>query len=595
VGAATLADFAPADIPPVTWTSLCQLLVFLGLLLAITKPLGSYMANVFDGKRTFLSKPLLPLERVIYRFGGVNPNKEQAWRTYTGCCLAFGLVNFVLFYVLLRCERYLPGHPAGGTPLTPDLAFNTSVSFISNTSWQAYSGERTLSYISQALGVAVESFISAAAGMAAAMALIRAFVRERSARLGNFWVDLTRATLYILLPLSFLAALILSALGTLQTFSPYKQIATLEGARQTIALGPVASQEAIKLLSSDGGGFFNANSAHPFENPSPVANILEMLLVLAIPAGFTYTFGKAVNDRRQGWTLFAVMFLLFAGGSLIATTSEQRGNPALHRLGIGGGNMEGKEVRFGTAGSALFSMVSTASSDGAVNSAHGSFTPLSELVQMLHLKSGELVFGGTGSGILSMLLMALVAVFIAGLMVGRSPEYLGKRIEAKDIKMVMLALVVASAVNLIISCATFVVHFPAHSYWNPAGPPVANLGNAGPHGLSEVLYANASAAGTNGSAMTGLSANTPFFNLTLGLEMLIGRFLVIVPALALAGNLARKKRVPVTVGTMPTHGLLFVILLNGTILTVTALTFFPALSLGPIAEHFLMYSGISFR
>ena len=581
--------------PLLTWTSLCQLLVFLGLLLAITKPLGSYMASVFEGKRTFLSKPLLPLERFIYRLGGVHPEKEQTWRTYAGCFLAFGLVNFLLFYVLLRCERYLPGHPAGGTPLTPDLAFNTAVSFLSNTSWQAYSGETTLSYLAQMVGVAVQSFTSAAAGMAVAMALIRAFVRERSARLGNFWVDLTRAVLYVLLPLSLPAALILCSQGVLQTFHPYRQIVTLEGARQTMALGPVASQEPIKLIGSDGGGFFNANSAHPFENPSPVANLLEMLLVLAIPAAFTSTFGQVVNDRRQGWTLFAVMFLLFAGGSLISTASEQQGNPALHRLGVDGGNMEGKEVRFGVAGSALFSVVGTASSDGAVNSAHDSFTPLAELIQMLNLKTGEVIFGGTGSGILSMILMVLVAVFIAGLMVGRSPEYLGKRIEAKDIKMVMLALVVAAAANLIISCGTFLVHFPTHSYWNPPGAPVANLGNAGPHGLSEILYANASAVGTNGSALAGLNANTPWFNLTLGLEMLIGRFLVIVPALALAGNLARKRRVPVTVGTMPTHGVLFVVLLTGTILIVTALTFFPALSLGPIAEHFLMHSGALFR
>ena len=553
------------------------------------------MTSVFEGKRTFLSKPLLPLERLVYRLGGVDPAKEQTWRTYAGCCLAFGLANFLLFYVILRCQRYLPGHPAGGNPLTPDLAFNTAVSFLSNASWQAYSGETTLSYLSQMVGVTVQSFTSAAAGMAVAMALIRAFVRERSARLGNFWVDQTRAVLYVLLPLSLPAALILCSQGILQTLHPYRQIASLEGARQTMALGPVASQEPVKLLGSEGGGFFNANSAHPFENPTPTANLMEMLLVLAIPAAFTYTFGQVVNDRRQGWTLFAVMFLVFAGGSVIATAIEQQGNPEMHRLGIDGGNMEGKEVRFGVAGSALFSVVSTASSDGAVNSAHDSFTPIAELIQMLNMKTGEVIFGGTGSGIFSMLLMVLLAVFIAGLMVGRSPEYLGKRIEAKDIKMVMLALVVAAAANLLISCATFLVHFPAHSYWNPPGDPVANLGNAGPHGLSEILYANASAVGTNGSAMAGLNANTPFFNLTLGLEMLIGRFLVIVPTLALAGNLARKKRVPVTIGTMPTHGALFVVLLVGTITIVTALTFFPALSLGPIAEHFLMHSGALFR
>ena len=567
----------------------------MGLLLAIAKPLGWYMARVFEGEATFLSKLLLPLERLLYRLGAVNPAKQQTWRTYAGCCLAFGLANFVFFYVLLRCERYLPGHPAGGTSLTPDLAFNTAVSFMSNTSWQAYSGEATLSYISQMLGVTAQSFTSAAAGMAVAMALIRGFARDWSARLGNFWVDMTRAVLYILLPLSLPAALMLCSQGVLQTFHDYRHITTLEGAKQTIALGPVASQESIKLLGSEGGGFFNANSAHPFENPSPVVNLVEMLLILAIPAAFTYTFGEVVKDRRQGWTLFAVMSILFVCGVVIATASEQRGNPVLHAAGIVGGNMEGKEVRFGTAGSALFSVVSTASSDGAVNSAHDSYTPLAGLIQMLNLKTGEVIFGGTGSGILSMILMALVAVFIAGLMVGRSPEYLGKRIEAKDIKMVMLALVVAAAANLLLSCATFLVHFRGHGYWNPPGAPVANLGNAGPHGLSEILYANASAVGTNGSAFAGLNVNTPWFNLTLGVEMLIGRFLVIVPALALAGSLARKKRVPVTVGTMPTHGVLFALLLMGTILIVTALTFFPALSLGPIAEHYLMHSAVVFR
>jgi len=580
---------------PLTWTSLCQLLVFLGLLLAIAKPLGWYMARAFEGKAPFLSKPLAPLERLIYRLCAINPEKEQTWRTYAGCCLAFSLANFVVFYVLLRCQRFLPGRPAAGTSLTPDLAFNTAVSFLSNTSWQAYSGETTLSYLSQMMGVTAQSFTSAAAGMAVAMALIRGFARASCARLGNFWVDLTRAALYILLPLSLPAALILCSQGVLQTLDAYRHIATLDGGKQTIAAGPVASQESIKLLSSDGGGFFGANSAHPFENPTPASNLLEMLLILAIPAAFTGTFGEAVKDRRQGWTLFAVMFFLFVCGAAITTVSEQQGNPILHAIGIAGGNMEGKEVRFGTAGSALFSMAGTASSDGAVNSAHDSYTPLAGLIQMLNLKTGEVIFGGAGSGILSMILMVLVAVFIAGLMVGRSPEYLGKRIEAKDVQMVMLALVVASAANLLVSCATFLVHFRTGGYWNPPGAPVANLGNAGPHGLSEILYANASAVGTNGSAFNGLNANTPWFNLTLGLEMLIGRFLVIVPALALAGSLARKKRVPVTIGTMPTHGALFVVLLVGTILIVTALTFFPALSLGPIAEHYLMHAGVLFR
>jgi K+-transporting ATPase ATPase A chain len=576
-----------------TWISSCQLLIFLALLLALTKPLGRYMGRVLAGESTLLSKPLGPLERGIYRLCGVNFHQEQTWRTYAGCCLAFGLANFILFYILLRCESLLPGHPAGGPAMTPDLAFNTAVSFMSNTSWQAYSGETTLSYWSQMLGVTAQSFTSAGAGMAVAMALIRAFARQSCARLGNFWVDLTRATLYILLPLSLLGALVLCSQGILQTLHGYRAISTMEGARQIIAVGPVASQEPIKLLGSDGGGFFNTNSAHPFENPSPLTNLLEMLLVLAIPAGFTYTFGEAVNDRRQGWALFAVMFLVFTGGSVISTVCEDYGNPRLHAMGVTGGNMEGKEVRFGTAASALFSMVSTASSDGAVNSAHDSYTPLAGLIQMLNLKTGEVIFGGTGSGIFSMILMVLVAVFISGLMVGRSPEYLGKRIEAKDMKMVMLALVITGAANLLISAATFVIHFQAHGYWNPPGALAANLGNPGPHGLSEILYANGSAVGTNGSAFAGLNASTPWFNLTLGLEMLIGRFLVIVPTLALAGNLARKKRVPVTVGTMPTHSLLFVFVLIGTITIVTALTFFPALSLGPIAEHYLMYSGIA--
>ncbi len=574
-----------------TWTSLCQLLAFLGLLLAITKPLGWYMASVFEGKHTLLSNALRPLERLIYRASGVDPFKEQTWRTYAGCCLAFGFANFFLFYVLLRVQRWLPGHLA---TTTPDLAFNTAVSFMSNTSWQAYAGE-TLGAWTQMLGVTAQSFISAAAGMAVAVALIRGFTRQRSARLGNFWVDLTRAALYILLPLAMAGGLLLCSQGVLQTLRHNRQTATLEGMPQTLALGPVATQESIKLLSSDGGGFFNANSAHPYENPSPLANLLEMLLILAIPAGFTYTFGEAVQDRRQGWTLFAVMFLWFTCGALVSTASEQHGNPLLRAAGLQGGNLEGKEVRFGAAGSALFSMVSTASSDGAVNSAHDSFTPLAGLVQMLNLKTGEVIFGGVGSGIFSVILMVLVAVFIAGLMVGRSPEYLGKRIAAKDIKMVMLALVVTAAINLLVSCATFLVHFKPHSYWNPPGALVANLGNAGPHGLSEVLYNNASAAGTNGSAFGGMNANTPWFNLTLGLEMLVGRFLVIVPVLALAGSLARKRRVPVTIGTMPTHGLLFAALLTGTIMIVTALTFFPALSLGPIAEHFLMTSGAFFR
>jgi potassium-transporting ATPase potassium-binding subunit len=585
-----------------TYAGLCQLLAFLGLLVVITKPLGSYMAAVFEGRRIFLSRPLGPVENLIYRICRVNPRIEQPWMGYAFACLAFGLVNFFLFYAILRLQGVLPFNPMrfstalaprGSTPLTPDLAFNTAISFMTNTSWQSYAGETTLSYLSQMLGVAVQSFTSAAAGMAVAVALIRGFVRESTGSLGNFWVDVTRGALYILLPLSLLGALFLCSQGVIQTLRPYPEVTTLEGGTQKIAVGPVASQEAIKLLSSDGGGFFNVNSAHPFENPTPLTNFVEMLLMLAIPAGLTYTFGRMARDQRQRWALFVAMAVFFVLGSCIATLSENAGNPAFRTAGLDvtsnpRGNMEGKELRFGVNASALFSVVSTASGDGAVDSAHDSFTPLAGLVQMLNLKSGEVIFGGTGTGLVSMLLMVLVTVFIAGLMVGRTPEYLGKRIEATEMKMVMLSCVATAAAVVVFSSTAFAVSFPAGGYWNAPGALTANLANRGPHGLSEILYANASAVATNGSAFAGLNANTPWFNLTLGLEMLIGRFLVIIPALAIAGSLARKRRLIATSGTLPTKGPLFVMLLLGTIVLITALTFFPALSLGPIAEHFLM-------
>jgi len=578
-----------------TWSSFSELLVLMALLLAITKPLGSYVAAVFQGRPTLLSPLLRPVERATYRLCGVDPKGEQTWTAYAGACLWFGLVNFLLFYAQLRWQRFLPLNPQGFGAMTPDQAFNTAVSFLTNTSWQSYAGETTLSHLSQMAGVAVQSFTSAAAGMAVAAALIRGFARQSTGRLGNFWVDLTRSILYVLLPLSLLGALILSSQGVIQNFAADRQVATLEGGRQTIAMGPVASQESIKLLSSDGGGFFNANSAHPFENPTPFANLVEMLLILAIPAALTYTFGRMTNDSRQGWTIFAAMAVLFVCGSCAAIWSERAGNPELGALGVEGGNMEGKEVRFGVAASGLFSVVSTASSDGAVNSAHDSFTPLAGLVQMFNLKSGEVIFGGTGSGIVSMLLTVLVAVFLAGLMVGRTPEYLGKKIEAREMKMVMLAYVITAVATLAFSCLPFVSRFAPAGYWNPQGPLTANLGNPGPHGLSEILYAYGSAAATNGSAMAGLNANTPWFNLTLGLGMLVGRFAVIVPALAIAGSLAQKRRTEATTGTMPTHGPLFAGLLMATVVLVTALTFLPAFSLGPIAENFLMHSGVVFR
>jgi K+-transporting ATPase ATPase A chain len=553
-----------------------QLLVFVGLLVLITKPLGAYMADVYQGRRTFLSRILLPLERFIYRITGADPKADQLWTSYCGACIAFGSINFLAFYALLRWQGLY------GPRVSPDLAFNTAVSFLTNTSWQAYAGETALSYFSQMAGVCVQSFTSAAAGMAVAIALIRGFIRHSQGRIGNFWVDLTRSVLYVLLPLSLIGAIALGSQGVIQNLRHYTAVATLEGKPQTLPQGPVASQEAIKLLSSDGGGFFNANSAHPFENPTPFTNLVEMLLILAIPAALTHTFGKMIGAPRQGWILFATMLILFIGGSIAANWSEQAGNSSR--------TMEGKEVRFGVPASALFSVVSTASSDGAINSVHDSFTPLAGLVQMFNMKSGEVIFGGTGSGLVSILLLVLITVFIAGLMVGRTPEYLGKKIESKEIKMVMLSSVGTAAAMLVFSAITLGARFSPGSYWNPPGALLENLSNPGPHGLSEILYASASAVATNGSSFAGLNANTPWFNLTLGFQMLIGRFLVIVPALAIAGSLSRKRKLVETSGTMPTDRPLFLVLLLGTIFLITALTFLPAFSLGPVAEHFLMSS-----
>jgi K+-transporting ATPase ATPase A chain len=584
---------------------LWQLLAFAVLLTLLTQPLGTYMADVFEGRRTLLSPVVVPFERLIYRLCGIDAERQQPWTAYAASCLAFSLASALFFYAHLRLQGFLPlnprgfgtpSTPSGSTPMTPDLAFNIAISFMTNTSWQAWSGETTLSYLSQMAGIAVQSFTSAAAGMAVAVALIRSLARGQSETLGNFWVDVTRSVLYILLPLSFVAALFLCSQGVVQSLRAGPQAATLEGAAQTIPLGPVASQEPIKLLSADGGGFFNANSAHPFENPTPLSNLVEMLLVLAIPAGFTATFGRMARERSHGWTLFAVMMFLFLAGSGIAMWSEQTGTPVINAALRGaGGNMEGKEVRFGVPASSVFSVVSTASSDGAVNSMHDSFTPLASLVQLFNLKTGEVIFGGAGSGLVSMILTCLITIFIAGLMVGRTPEYLGKKIEAKEMKLVMISLVATGAAILFFSAATVLVRFPVSSYWNAPGAAIANLANRGPHGLSEILYANASAVGTNGGAFAGLNANTPWFNITLGLEMLIGRFLVLIPALAIAGSLVRKKLTPVTVGTVPAHGFLFGALLVGTIVIVTALTFFPTLSLAPIAEHYLMKSGVFFQ
>jgi potassium-transporting ATPase potassium-binding subunit len=592
----------------VTAIGILQIAVFFLVVLALTKPAGLFMAKLFQGERTFLHPVLRPLERIIYRAGGVDEQSEQRWTRYCGSMLAFSLASLVLTYLIQRMQGYLPWNPMGfgtaaapanATAVTPDLAFNTAASFSTNTNWQAYAGETTLSYGVQMLALTVQNFVSSAAGVAVAMAVIRGFAQQKAKTLGNFWVDLTRATIYVFLPLSLMFALFLCSQGVIQNFNPYTQVTTLEGGKQTIAQGPIASQEAIKMLGTNGGGFLNANSSHPFENPTPLTNFFEMLAIFLVAAGLTYTFGKMVGDTRQGWALFAAMAVLFFAGVFTAYHFEQAGNPALARLGIEtqatsaqpGGNMEGKEVRFGITSSALFATVTTDASCGAINSWHDSFTPIGGLVLLFNIMSGEVIFGGVGSGLYGMLLYAILAVFIAGLMVGRTPEYLGKKIEQKEVKMAMLVLVATAASILVFSSASAVIGFPAVGYWNRPGPAAANLNNGGPHGFSEILYAYTSGTGNNGSAFAGINVNTPWYNLTIGLAMLIGRFLYIIPLLAIAGSLAVKKRVPTSSGTLPTHGALFVGLLVGTVLIVGALTFFPVLSLGPLVEYFLMHAG----
>jgi potassium-transporting ATPase potassium-binding subunit len=579
--------------------------MFFLAVLALTKPMGAFMARVFEGERTWLHPLLRPLERLICRLCGIQEDQEQRWTGYAGSLLMFSLVSLLLTYLVQRIQGFLPFNPQGfgtahaaqgATAMTPDLAFNTAVSFTTNTNWQGYTPETTMSYLTQMLGLATHNFFSAAAGMAIAIALVRGFARHSSEKIGNFWVDLVRATVYVLLPLSVVIALFFVSQGVIQNLSPYTNVTTLEGGKQTIAQGPVASQEAIKMLGTNGGGFFNANSAHPFENPTPLSNFIQLLSIFVIPAGLTYTFGKMVKDTRQGWALFAAMSILFLAGVVVSYSAEQYGNPILTALGIEshptatqpGGNMEGKEVRFGIANSALFATVTTDASCGAVNSMHDSFTPLGGLVPLVNIELGEVVFGGVGAGLYGMLMFAILAVFIAGLMVGRTPEYLGKKIEQKEVKMVMLAVLVLAASILLFSGTGAVIHFANNSWINPPGAATGNLGNHGPHGLSEILYAYSSATGNNGSAFGGITSNTPWYNLTMGLAMLIGRFLMIIPLLAVAGSLAQKKLVPASAGTLPTNGALFVGLLVGVVLIVGALTFFPALTLGPVVEHFLM-------
>jgi K+-transporting ATPase ATPase A chain len=570
------------------WTGITQIAVFVIILLALTKPMGAYIARVFKREKTLLDPALRPVENAIYRICGVDPNGEMKWTTYTSTMLIFSMGCVLVLYLILRLQGIHPWNAAHAPSMDPCLAFNTAVSFVTNTNWQAYMGESAATYFTQMVGLTWQNFISAGVGLALAIAFIRALSRQSGEEIGNFWVDLTRSCLWVLLPLSIVFGLILVSHGVIQNLSSYVNASTLEGGKQVIAQGPVASQEAIKMLGTNGGGFFNANSAHPYENPTPLVNFLQVMAIFIIPAGLTWTFGRFVGNQKQGWALFAAMLILFAAGVGGIYWAEQSGNPIIARLGVNqmpnvihsGGNMEGKEVRFGIAGSALFATATTDASCGAVNSMHDSFTPLGGGITMLNIALGEIIFGGVGSGLLGMLVFAILAVFIAGLMVGRTPEYLGKKIEGKEIKMAMLAVLILAASILGFSAAASVTHFG-----------LAGRLNMGPHGLSEMLYAATSATGNNGSAFAGLSANTPFYNTILGLAMLIGRFLFIVPVMAIAGSLVKKKRVPESNGTFPTTGGLFVGLLIGVILIVGALTFFPAYALGPIVEHLLMQAG----
>jgi len=560
--------------------------LLLVVLLACVKPLGLYMADIFEGRPIWPLRALGECERGIYRLCGIDAAAQMSWRHYALCLLLFNALGALALYALQRGQAWLPLNPQKFPGISPDSSFDTAVSFITNTNWQGYSGESAMSYLTQMAGLGVQNFLSAASGMVVAIALIRGLARHSCATLGNLWVDMTRAVLYILLPLALLLALLLVSQGVIQNFSPYKNVTTLEARVQTLPMGPVASQESIKELGTNGGGFFNANSAHPYENPSALTNLLEMLAILVIPAGLTYTFGRMVGDTRQGWAVLAAMALLFVALLCVTLHSEQQGNPAIAGLGVdqapgatqSGGNMEGKETRFGIAASALFATITTATSCGAVNGMHDSFTPLGGLVPLFQMQLGEVVFGGVGTGLYSMLIFAIVGVFIAGLMIGRTPEYLGKKIEAFEMKMSSIAILVMPFIVLTGTAVAVSVD---------AGR--AGVANPGVHGFSEILYAFSSAGNNNGSAFAGISADTPFYNVALALTMWLGRFWPIVAVLAIAGSLAAKKRIPVSDGTMPTHGVTFVILLIGTVLLVGALTFVPALALGPIVEHLMLW------
>ncbi|MDA8083911.1 MAG: potassium-transporting ATPase subunit KdpA [Nitrospiraceae bacterium] len=598
-----------------TTNGIIQIALYIVVLLVLVKPLGGYMAMVYEGKAFWPNRVLAPVERLIYRLLGIRPDDEMTWKTYAVAVLAFKFAFFFLLYLILRLQGILPLNPQKFAGVPPDLAFNTAVSFLTNTNWQSYGGESTMSYLTQMMGLSVQNFVSAAQGMAVLVALIRGFTRRSASTIGNFWADLTRTTLYILLPLSLILAVVLVSQGVVQNFSHFKNVPLLQkitydspkvdadgkavtgadgkpvtehakASVQTLPLGPAASQVAIKQLGTNGGGFFNVNSAHPFENPTPLSNFLEMLSILLIPAALCYTFGKMVGDRRQGWALLAVMLVIFIPLLLFCYSFEQAGNPLLTEAGVNqtasdlqpGGNMEGKELRFGIANSALWATATTAASNGSVNAMHDSFSPLGGLVPMVLIQLGEIIFGGVGSGLYGMLAFAMVAVFVSGLMVGRTPEYLGKKIEAFEMKMVAIVILVPAACVLLGTAVASVTN---------AG--VAGISNPGPHGFSQILYAFSSAGNNNGSAFAGLSANTPFYNTLLGVCMLFGRFWVMVPIIAIAGSLASKKYVTPSVGTLPTHTPLFVFFLAGIIIIVGALTFLPGLALGPIAEHLTLY------
>ncbi|MEG3089119.1 potassium-transporting ATPase subunit KdpA [Sphingomonas sp. PB4P5] len=559
------------------------ILGFVAILLALTKPMGTWLFALYEGRRTPLHIVLGPVERGFYKLSGIDPQAERGWRRYALHMLLFNVALMALTYAVLRLQGVLPGNPQGLPGLSGHLAFNTAASFTTNTNWQSYGGESTMSNFSQMFGLTIHNFLSAATGIALAFALFRGFARRSSATIGNFWADMTRVTLYVLLPLCVALTIFYIASGVPQTLAGTVEVTTLEGVKQTLALGPVASQEAIKMLGTNGGGFFNANSAHPFENPTALTNLVQMLSIFLIGFGLTWTFGKAVGNTRQGWAILSAMLILFLVGVGVTYAQEAAGNPIVHQLGVAGGNMEGKEVRFGIAASALFSVITTAASCGAVNAMHDSFTALGGMVPLINMQLGEVVIGGVGAGIYGFLLFAILAVFVAGLMVGRTPEYVGKKIESREVKLAVLAIAILPLI---------ILGFTAISAVLPAG--LAGPLNKGPHGFSELLYAFTSGVANNGSAFAGLTANTPYYNGLLGVAMWLGRFFIIVPMLAIAGSLAAKKYTPESAGSFPTTGGLWVGLLVGTILILGGLTFLPSLALGPIADHLAMISGKTF-